>query len=109
MLSGLRLRIAVNGGIRMSESTARAERFDLQQSNSPSWLWEPAGQPLSVRLSLDVVERMEREVVEAFRSVTSRGAEIGGLLLGSISPGPHPIVDVRAYETVDCEYSRGPL
>jgi protein TonB len=94
----------------MNESTARAERYEKRPVvSSPHYLWNAADKPFSVRLSLDVVERLEHEVVEAFRSVTSRGSEIGGLLLGSIADDARPTVTVADYEPVDCDYTRGPL
>ncbi|HXA49362.1 MAG TPA: TonB family protein [Candidatus Acidoferrum sp.] len=55
------------------------------------------------------MDRLEREAVESFRSVTSRGSEIGGLLIGSVAPGNPMIVSVAEYQVIDCEYSRGPL
>jgi protein TonB len=52
---------------------------------------------------------MESEVIENFRSLTSKGSEIGGVLLGSVLPGSPLTVMVQGYETVPCDYSRGPL
>src|SRR5262249_26055095 len=46
---------------------------------------------------------------DAFRSVTSKGSEIGGLLLGTISRDGRPQISIYDYELVDCDYSRGPL
>jgi len=70
-----------------------------------------AGKPLAVSLALDLIDRLEREVVENFRSLTSRGSEIGGLLLGHASAGSDvpTIVSVVDYQTIACDYSRGPL
>ena len=66
----------------MTESTARAERFDLQPAPSPLYLWEVPQKPVSVRIPFSLIDRLEREAVESFRSLTSRGSEIGGLLVG---------------------------
>ena len=66
----------------MIESTARAERYDLQTSKSNSYLWEVPQKPVAVRIPFNVMDRLEREAVEAFRSLSSRGSEIGGLLVG---------------------------
>ena len=93
----------------MSESTARADRFGAPASSSPAYLWEVANKPVSVRLNLEMVERLEREVVESFRSLSSRGSEIGGLLLGSVQSGTPARVWVESYELVACDYARGPL
>lgn len=93
----------------MSESAARAERFGLPAATSPGYLWEVSGKPVAVRINLDLVDRLEREVVESFRSLSSRGSEVGGLLLGTVQPGSPARVSVEAYELVVCDYARGPL
>jgi len=90
----------------MSESAVRVERFELRSS---SFLWSVPDKPVSVRFSLDVVERLGQEIIEAFRSVTSRGSEIGGLLLGTTTHDSRPVVLVENYELVEIDYSRGPL
>src|SRR5205807_8597263 len=105
-----RLRIVAEpGGITMVESTARAERYDLQTSTSSSFLWEVPQKPVAVRIPYDLMDRLEREAVNSFRSVTSRGSEIGGLLIGSATAGSPMVVSVAEYQVIDCEYSRGPL
>ncbi len=93
----------------MSESAARAERFDTQSSTPASYLWEVAGKPVSVQINLDLVERLEHEVVENFRSLDSRGSEIGGVLLGTVGSGSPLKISIERYELVSCDYSRGPL
>jgi TonB family protein len=93
----------------MIESTARAERVNLQSFNSPAYSWEPPEKPVSVRMPFTLIDRMEREVVENFRSLTSRGSEIGGILLGAAAPGNPAVVSIEDYEVIPCDYSRGPL
>jgi protein TonB len=90
----------------MSESTARAERFD---ASPESYLWQIPGKPVAVRIGLELVERLEHEVVENFRSLNSRGSEIGGVLLGAVSGSGPAKVSIDAYELIACDYSRGPL
>ena len=90
----------------MAESTARAERFE----NAPLYYrWEVPQKPLAIRLRLDVAERLDREAVASFRSVTDRGSEIGGVLLGRTIPGTPAVVVVEDYERIPCDYTRGPL
>jgi len=55
------------------------------------------------------MDRLEKEAVENFRSLSSRGSEIGGLLVGGVSPGSPMIVSLSDYEMIMCDYSRGPL
>src|SRR5450759_662903 len=93
----------------MTESTARAERFDAQTASSPSYLWEVPQKPVSVRIPFSLIDRLEREAVENFRSLTSRGSEIGGLLVGDVSPGSPLVVSIADYDLIPCDYSRGPL
>ena len=93
----------------MTESTARAERFDVQTAASPFYLWEVPQKPVSVRIPFSLIDRLEREAVESFRSLTSRGSEIGGLLLGEVSQGSPLIVSIADYELIACDYSRGSL
>ncbi|HUI82179.1 MAG TPA: TonB family protein [Bryobacteraceae bacterium] len=94
----------------MPESAVRAERFDSSNTTStPSYLWEVAGKPVSVQIGLDLVDRLEHEVVENFRSLNSRGSEIGGVLLGNVQNGSPLRVSIQSYELIPCDYSRGPL
>src|SRR5690348_8771255 len=95
--------------IQMTESAARAERIIPQSTIVPAYTWEAAQKPVIVRMPFSVIDRMEREVVENFRSLTSRGSEIGGILLGSAQSGNPILVGIEDYETVECDYSRGPL
>ena len=92
----------------MAESAARRDRIDSKAV--PGWyLWEAPQKPACVYLSFDVIDRLERETVENFRSLTSRGSEMGGILLGSVVPGTPASISVEDYETIECDYSRGPL
>src|SRR5215467_16037279 len=93
----------------MIESTARAERYDLQTSKSNGYLWEVPQKPVAVRIPFNVMDRLEREAVEAFRSLSSRGSEIGGLLVGDVAPGNPMVVSIADYELIACDYARGPL
>ena len=92
----------------MSESVARAERFEPAAA-SPLFTWEVSGKPVAVQIPHGIVDRLEKEAVESFRSLSSRGSEIGGLLLGRITPGQPAMVTIEEYEAVPCDYSRGPL
>jgi protein TonB len=93
----------------MVESTARRERTEVKSSPLATYLWEVPQKPVAVRVAFDLIDRMEHEVIENFRSLTSRGSEIGGVLLGSMVTGSPLSVVVKDYETIPCDYSRGPL
>lgn len=93
----------------MIDSAARAERFDPAPSISPFYTWEVPQKPVLVRLPLVFIDRLEREVVEAFRSVSSLGSEIGGILWGTVDPGEPLELSLVEYDLVPCDYARGPL
>jgi TonB family protein len=92
----------------MVESAARRDRVD-SQAVSAWYLWEAPAKPACVYLSFELIDRLEREVVENFRSLTSRGSEVGGILLGAVAPGSPVGISVEDYEAIPCDYSRGPL
>ena len=93
----------------MIESTARVERTPAESPSRPGYLWEVPQKPVSVYLPFEMIDRLESLVVENFRSLTSRGSEIGGLLLGRGAQGAPLVVVVENFELVSCDYSRGPL
>jgi len=66
----------------MTESTARATLFELQSSIGPSYNLARTAKPVSVHIPFAVIDRLEHESVESFRSLSLRGSEIGGLLFG---------------------------
>lgn len=72
------------------------------------YVWEPPGKTISVRLSLDLVDRMQQDVMRGFGAVPKRGAEVGGILLGRAAPGEKLIVTIDDYELVPIEYKRSP-
>src|SRR3954447_341251 len=93
----------------MTESTARAERYDLQTSPSPVYVWEVSQKPVSVRIPFSLIDRLEHEAVESFRSLTSKGSEIGGILIGETTPGSPLVVSIADYDLIACDYTRGLL
>ena len=92
----------------MSEACL-AQRPDSNTAASPYYLWEAPGKPVAVRISHNVVDRLDRAAVETFRSISSKGSEIGGMLLGCVLPGTPAVVSVDDYEPISCDYSRGPF
>jgi hypothetical protein len=72
------------------------------------YVWEPPGKPIVVHLHLSIVDRMSAEIMRGFGAVPKRGAEVGGVLLGTIEEGEPSIVKVENFEPVACDYKRGP-
>jgi protein TonB len=104
-----RVKSSVNPEALMTDSTARATRFESDPAPAPAFLWAPPQKPVTVSIPLALIDRLEKEAVESFRSLSSRGSEIGGLLFGTFQPGAPLAVTIETYEAIDCEYARGPL
>ena len=75
--------------------------------NAGFYVWEVPGKWISIELSLDLVDRLQQDVIRGFGSVPRRGAEVGGILLGTVVAAGR-IVQVEDYEEVPIEYRRGP-
>ena len=72
------------------------------------YVWEPPGKSIEVRVSLDLVDRMQQDVMKGFGAVPKRGAEVGGILLGHVTRGDKLTVTVDDYELIEIPYKRGP-
>jgi hypothetical protein len=93
----------------MTNTTIPGQSQGAADAAGSFYRWEAPGKPISVLMSLDLIERLEREVLESFKAVTKRGSEIGGVLVGRIVPGTVNTVTIEQFEPVQCGYSRGPL
>jgi TonB family protein len=93
----------------MTNTTSPVESLGAPSAAASFYRWEVPGKPIAVHISLDLVDRLEREAIETFKAVTKRGSEIGGVLVGRTVPGSKRTVYLEEYEPVECEYSRGPL
>lgn len=69
------------------------------------FVWQAPGQPTIVQLSIDVVDRMGADIMRGFGLVPKRGAEVGGILIGTIKSD---IIRIEDFEAVPCTYARGP-
>src|SRR5277367_4538447 len=56
--------------------------LNLAASNVKSYLWSFPGCPVRIHISLDLMERIRREIL----ALAPEGREVGGLLLGSTFP-----------------------
>jgi hypothetical protein len=89
--------------------------FEAESVGSPAPMpmycgWEVPDRPLRLQLRLDVIDRLEGEVVERFKAVTTRGSEIGGVLLGRVyQDGANRTITIEKCELVPCDYSRSRL
>lgn len=77
----------------------------IVENTTRAYVWAPAEIPVRVLLDFELIERILREVMRGFGAVPKRGAEIGGILLGSRDgTGIH----VRDFIPVPIEYRFGP-
>jgi hypothetical protein len=69
------------------------------------YIWSPAGSPVTVRLAIELVDRLSAEIMTGFGTLPRRGAEVGGILVGAIQGN---VVRVDDFVPVPCEHRRGP-
>lgn len=78
-------------------------------ATSPFYVWKPAEKRISVQLYFDVVDKILLEVMRGFGAVPKRGAEVGGILLGTAEEqGGRTLVNVEDFEPVPCDHASGP-
>lgn len=78
------------------------------QDESSDYIWAPEGKPYKIHLDLDVLDRMGAEVMRGFGAVPKRGAEVGGVLIGTVEGSDPAIIHVQDFQPVECAYKRGP-
>jgi hypothetical protein len=78
------------------------------QDESGYYVWSPPGKDFVVHIRLYVLDKLLAEIMRGFGAVPKRGAEVGGVLIGSIERGDQTVVHVEDFEPVECGYTRGP-
>jgi hypothetical protein len=77
-------------------------------SAGSAFRYEPPGKGVTFYIAYDVIDRLGAEVMRGFGLVPRRGAEVGGILLGTAEQGERLIVRIDDFVTVPCEHLRGP-
>ena len=77
-------------------------------SNTLYYQWKSPRNSITIRLSLDAVRRLSLVVEGGFRALRTRGLEVGGLLLGTFTPGHGRITVIEDFEPFDSEHRSGP-
>lgn len=73
------------------------------------YVWEVEGKPVSIHLDFNVLDRMAMDIMRGFGAVPKRGAEVGGLLLGSFEhTGEKLVVRIEDYVPITCDHLKGP-
>ena len=76
---------------------------------NPFLTWAPPGQPIVIQIDHSAMDRMNVEVMRGFGVTRRRGTETGGVLLGTIDRrSTKPLIYIRDFEVVPCEYASGP-
>lgn len=89
-------------------SSGNAALMENLVQTLPHYIWEVAGKPVTIQLDFEVIDKLAMEVMRGFGAVPRRGAEVGGVLLGSIEMGDKLMVRVEDFISVPCDYMRGP-
>lgn len=79
-----------------------------KQAAPKYYVWEVPGKPVMVYLHYDALDGLLNEVMRGFGAVPKRGAEVGGVLIGTIERGDVSVVRVEDFEAVECNYKHGP-
>jgi hypothetical protein len=73
------------------------------------FIWQSADRATAIHLRLEVVDGILYECMRGLGAVPKRGAEVGGVLLGSVTrEGSTLRVTVDGFEAVPIEYKHGP-
>ena len=78
-------------------------------TNNSFYVWEVPDKKITVHLDFNVVDKMLLEVMRGFGAIPRRGAEVGGILLGSAElgsaeAGEERIIRVEEFEPIVCEH-----
>jgi len=65
-------------------------------------------QPAAIYLSIDAADQIGQAVMSGFGKVPRRGAEVGGILLGTVAGGERPSIRIDDFIAVPIEYRYGP-
>lgn len=106
-------------GLRSKDGPAATSLMDQQhQSTSfPSepdkpagtaYLYEIPGKSHSIYVDFDLIDRLGFEIMRGFGAVPRRGAEVGGILLGTAEVGERTVLRIEDFIPVPCEHMRGP-
>lgn len=80
-----------------------------EKASAGFWTWEPPGKSIRIHLDLDTVDRMMHHVLDGFGSVPKRGAEVGGILIGSTDQSSGKLeVTITDFLPVPCSHRFGP-
>ena len=92
----------------MDSLSTEDSKFTHHSAPAGYWGWEPAGKSISIQISFEVVDRMLSSIIDGFGSIPKRGAEVGGLLIGTRTAGSPVVYRIEEYVDVPCQHKFGP-
>ncbi len=98
---------------RVEEGSTHPQMDRPNNTNAPTpgeyYRWQPEGHAITVDLQYGIVDKLLIEIMKGFGSVPRRGAEVGGLLLGTSEDIDGKVnITVREFQPVVCEHAGGP-
>lgn len=81
---------------------------DSETPAGSTFHWDVPGRSATIFIDFDLVDRLGYEIMRGFGAVPRRGAEVGGILLGSAEMGDRMVVRIEDFVAVPCEHLRGP-
>lgn len=100
-----------------NESNQKSNSLPLMdrpnQPNAPNpgeyYSWRPEGHAVDISLHFEIIDKLLIEIMKGFGSIPRRGAEVGGLLLGTSETTDGKLhITIRDFQPVACEHSGGP-
>ncbi|MDP9055408.1 MAG: energy transducer TonB [Acidobacteriota bacterium] len=92
-----------------SGETGERPAFPPVRSNESEYLdWGPAESPVAIRMHLDAVDGIARDVIEGIGMSPRSEVEVGGLLLGRVVSTDRHLVWIERYQRISCNHSFGP-
>jgi hypothetical protein len=76
--------------------------------HGPLYTFEVPGRPLSIVLEPAAAGQLLNEAMRGLGLVPRRGAEVGGILVGSVVRGARTVIRIEQVIPVPCEYAFGP-
>ena len=92
----------------MDSLSTEDSKFTHHTAPAGYWGWEPAGKSISIQVNFEVVDRMLTSIIDGFGSIPKRGAEVGGLLIGTSTSGSPSVYRIEDFVDVPCRHKFGP-
>ena len=91
-----------------SGETSERQAYSPAGPNAAEYLeWGPAESPVVVRMHLDAVDGIARDVIEGVNASPRRDLEVGGLLVGRVTGSDQQAVWIERYQRISCDHSFG--